>query len=68
MPLVTGWFTSTNRLRTMPAKGVNTRTVAPSSQTKRPVSGTNAGCSASTGSMVRAANCGELVAMITVSP
>ena len=52
----------------MPAKGVNTRTVASSSHTSRPVSGTNAGCSAPTGSTVSAANCGELVAMMTVSP
>ena len=52
----------------MPAKGVNTRTVASSSHTSRPVKGTNAGCSAPTGSMVSAANCGELVAMMTVSP
>ncbi len=37
MPLVTGWLTSTNSFRTMPAKGVNTRTVAASSHTSRPV-------------------------------
>src|SRR5208282_5633355 len=68
MPFVTGWFTSTKSLRTIPAKGVNTRTVASSSHTSRPVRETNADCSAPTGSMVNAANCGELVAMITVSP
>ena len=52
----------------MPANGENTRTVASSSHTRRPVSGTNADCSAATGSTVSAANCGELAGMLTLSP
>src|SRR5882762_7671770 len=52
----------------MPAKGVNTRTVASSSHVNRPASVTIVGRCAETGSTLMAASCGAFVSMNTVSP
>src|SRR3989442_3084966 len=52
----------------MPPKGVKTRTVASSFHISRPESGTKADCCVPTGSTLKEASCGELVAKVTVLP